>query len=149
MIDLNGFCIANTGRDFLSVAANATVNVTNCVLTGLCPFYSGAYGTLNVYGGHFKANPASVSPSARAEGVRAVHVPASHRGESFAYEVMSAEKRKAMSFEAELNQVLYANLNVALSVTAHGATVCLVTNVGHSVSRTDNASKTTTLDLGG
>lgn len=215
-IDLNGLRIANTGRDFLSVAANttvwvrdgvlcggasiftaaagATVNVTNCVLTGLCPFYSGAHGTLNVYnsdmrdiglfgsangnatmnvyggffsftqgwrdgtkigttfnvyGGHFKVNPAAVSTPVLAEGARAAYAPVSYRGESYAYEVISAEKHKAVSFEAELDQVLYTNLNVALSVAAHGATVCLVTNVGHSVSRTDNAAKTTTLDLGG
>lgn len=215
-IDLNGFRIANTGRDFLSVAANttvwvkdgvlcggasiftvaqnATVNVTNCVLTGLCPFYSGAHGTLNVYnsdmrdigifgssngnatmnvyggffsfrqgwrdgskigttfnvyGGHFKMNPAIASIPVLGEGARVAYSPVSYRGESYAYEVMSAEKHKAVSFEAELDQVLYTNLNVALSVATHGATVYLVTNVGHSVSRTDNAAKTSTLDLGG
>lgn len=215
-IDLNGLRIANTGWDFLSVAADttvwvkdgtlygtasiftagagATVNVTNCALTGLCPFYSGGRGTLNVYdcdmrdigifgssngngvmnvyggfftfksgwrdgskvgttfnvyGGHFKVNPATASTSVLAEGARVVYAPVVHRGETFANEVMSAERCATMAFEAEMDQLFYTNLNVALSVAANGATVRMATNVSHSVSRTDGGVKTTTLDLDG
>lgn len=215
-INLNGFRIANTVRDFLSVSANATVwvkdgvlhgnasiftagsgatvNVTNCALTGRCPFYSGGGGTLNVYdsdmrnigifgsangngvmnvyggfftfkdgwrdgtrigtafnvyGGHFKVNPATATTPVLAEGACAVYAPVTHRGETFANEVMSAEKRATATFEAELDRLFYTNLNVALSLAANGATVRMATNVSHSVSRTDSAVKTTTLDLDG
>lgn len=215
-IDLNGLRVANTGRDFLSVAADttvwvkdgvlygggsiftaaagATVNATNCVFTGLCPFYSGGRGTLNVYdsdmreigifgsangngvmnvyggfftfkngwrdgsklgttfnvhGGHFKVNPATASTPVLAEGARVLYAPVTHRGETYANEVVSAEKGATMTFEAEIGQLYYTNLNVALSVAANGATVRMATNVSHSVSCTDAAVKTTTLDLGG
>lgn len=215
-IDLNGLRVANTDRDFLSVAAGttvwvkdgvlhgagsiftagagATVNVTNCALTGLCPFYSGAHGTLNVYdsdmreisifgssngngtmnvyggfftfksgwrdgskvgttfnvyGGYFKVNPATASTPVLAEGARAVYAPVVHRGETFANEVVSAEMCATMALEAEVDSLFYTNLNLALSIAANGATVRMATNVSHSVSRTDNAVKTTTLDMGG
>ena len=73
-IDLNGLRFANTGGDFLKIAAGATVdlrdgeifgqgsifwlnnagegatvNVTNCALYGLCPLFGNAASTLNLF----------------------------------------------------------------------------------------------------